>query len=85
MRRGDVVLVWGRRLGRVVRTSGTGPGVPSPGDPNKRVAFRSPSYPKRRTLVVLLDGTDPPAGYSAWFDQTDLGPAPQAYQLALPL
>ncbi len=85
MRRGDLVLVWGRRLGRVVRTSGSGSRVPSSGVPDKRVALRSPVYPKRRTLVVLLDGRDPPAGYSAWFDQTDLGPAPQAYQLALPL
>jgi len=86
LKRGDR-MVWNGRLVVVLRPNGAGSAVWTSG------ARSDASTPDRiykelgrsdRVLVELLDGTDPPAGYSAWVRRIDLSPAPTRVQLELP-
>lgn len=80
-KRGDLVLVWGNRIGRVKQPSGSGSKVFSSG---KRVHLKSSEvYPSGRVLVELVDGVDPPAGYSAWWPADELEPIQLEGQLSL--
>lgn len=78
-RKGDRVI-WNRRLAVVRHPSGAGSRVWSSG--TRTTPEERPPYEPHRVLVELLDGDDPPAGYSAWVPATELAPAPA--QLELP-
>ena len=83
MKRGDHVLVWGNRLAIVKRVTGTGSKVWSSG---KRLPIAgSAVYPKTgRILLELVDGVDPPVGYSAWWPVGEIEPLTAPYQMSLP-
>lgn len=80
---GDVVLVWDTRRAVVRKVNGQGSKVWSSGDHRTRLPIVSPVYPKGRVLVELLDGRDPPAGYSAWWPAGELQIAEPLGQLEL--
>ena len=64
-----LVLAWGKRLAKVVR-----------GPKGKRV---SSFEPNTRYLLELVNGSDPPAGYQAWWKGSDIVPLVPGTQLPL--
>ncbi len=82
MRKGDHVIVWGKRLAVVRRVEGTGPKVWSSGKRLPIVGSRI--YPATgRILIELLDGVDPPAGYSAWWPVEEVEVVEGPHQMSL--
>lgn len=80
---GQLVEVMGR-VARVRRLHGYGSRVWTSGEERGRPSAEQPTrvHTEPRVLLELVGGTDPPAGYTAWFHVRDIT-IPDELQLPL--